>query len=54
MVAAYILAVVSIVFLILGAWRLITHGDRYRTQGRIWLAIGLVFAAVSTLLFYQG
>jgi hypothetical protein len=53
-VAAWILGVVSIVFLLLAAWRLAGADVRFHMQGRIWLMLGVIFGVVSAWLFYQG
>lgn len=54
MAAARILVLVAVVFLVLGVWRLAGADVRYQTQGRIWVALGVIFGAVSAWLFYQG
>jgi hypothetical protein len=45
-VAANILAIGAVIFLILGAARGVRH-----PQGRTWLTVGVIFAAVALWLF---
>lgn len=47
--AHYILAALAILFLLLGAAR----GWRH-PQGRTWLTVGAIFAAVALWLFYSA
>ena len=53
MAAKYILAALSVVFLALAIMRL-PRGGVVHPQSRTWLLIGVIFAAVSSWLFYQG
>jgi len=50
----YILAALSVVFLILAVSRMARGGGAAHPQSRTWLLIGVIFAAVSAWLFYQG
>jgi hypothetical protein len=50
----YILAALSIVFLVLAIARLARGGGAAHPQTRTWLIIGVIFGAVSAWLFYQG
>jgi hypothetical protein len=52
--ARYIFALVTMIFLGLGTARFIRGKAQYRTQGQIWLMMGVIFGAVSTWLYYQG
>ena len=54
MATKYILAVLSVVFLILGIRRLGRDAGRSHPQSRTWLLIGVIFGAVSAWFFYQG
>jgi hypothetical protein len=51
--AGYVFAAVSVVFLSLAALRT-TAGSGARLQRRIWLLMGVIFAAVSAWLLLQG
>jgi hypothetical protein len=53
MAAKYILALLSVVFLIAGARRLARDGQLH-PQSRTWLLIGVIFAVVSGWLFVRG
>lgn len=55
MAAKYILAALSVIFLALGAMRLVSGGPRASAhpQARAWLLIGGIFAVVSVYLFWQ-
>jgi len=50
----YILAALSVVFLILAISRMARGGGAAHPQSRTWLLIGVIFGAVSAWLFYQG
>ncbi|HVQ16106.1 MAG TPA: hypothetical protein VMS40_21040 [Vicinamibacterales bacterium] len=54
MATKYILAALSVVFLILAVSRMARGGGAAHPQSRTWLLIGVIFAAVSAWLFYQG
>jgi hypothetical protein len=54
MAAKYILAALSIVFLLAGGLRLARDGAAAHSPSRTWLLIGGIFAAVSSWLFYRG
>jgi high-affinity Fe2+/Pb2+ permease len=49
----YILAGLSAIFLILATVRM-SRGGATHPQSRTWLLLGVIFAAVSAWLFYQG
>jgi hypothetical protein len=51
MATKYILAVLSAVFLVLGAVRMARGRAEDRIQARTWLLVGVIFAAVSAWLF---
>lgn len=51
--AKYILAALSVVFLILAATRLARGGGPLHPQTRTWLLVGVIFAVVSAWLFYR-
>ena len=53
MAAKYILAALSVVFLILAIARSGRGGGAPHPQTRTWLIIGVIFAVVSAWLFYQ-
>jgi hypothetical protein len=53
MAAKYVLAGLSLLFLILAATRLGASGVRH-PQVRTWFIVGAVFAAVSAWLFVRG
>ena len=52
MAAKYILAVLSVAFLVAGALRLARNGGKPHPQSRAWLTIAGIFAVVSAWLFY--
>lgn len=54
MAAKYILAVLSVLFLILAFTRMARGGGAAHPQSRTWLLIGIIFGVVSAWLFYQG
>jgi hypothetical protein len=54
MAAKYILALLSVAFIIAGMRRLAGDAGKLHPQSRTWLLIGAIFAAVSLWLFYQG
>lgn len=54
MATKYILAALSIVFLVLAVGRIARSGQAAHPQSRTWLLIGVIFGAVSAWLFYQG
>lgn len=54
MLAKYILAALSAVFLALALARISFNGDRTPPQTRTWLLIGVIFGIVSAYLFSQG
>ncbi len=54
MAAKYILAALSVVFLVLGAAGALAACGRRRPQHRTWLLVGAIFAAVSAWLFLRG
>lgn len=54
MATKYILAALSVVFLILAISRMARSGGAAHPQSRTWLIIGIIFGAVSAWLFYQG
>jgi len=53
MAAKYILAALTVVFLVLAAARLARAGDIAHPRTRTWLLIGLIFGAISAWLFYH-
>lgn len=53
MAAKYILAVLSVVFIVLAISRMGRWGVSH-PQSRAWLIIGIIFAVVSAWLFYRG
>lgn len=53
MAAKYILAVVGVVFLVMGLLRAARLGASH-PQPRTWLLVGAIFVVVSAWLFYQG
>lgn len=53
MSAKYILAALSLVFLVLGLSRATGATLQHSLQGRIWLFVGVVFALVSVFLFMR-
>jgi hypothetical protein len=53
MAAKYILAVLSVVFLVLAVIRGAQRGTNH-LQVRTWVLIGLIFGVVSAYLFSQG
>ena len=54
MAAKYILAFLSLAFLVAGARRLSRDAGKLHPQSRTWLLVGVIFAVVSTWLFAQG
>jgi uncharacterized membrane protein HdeD (DUF308 family) len=54
MAAKYILALLSVAFLLAGALRLARDAGKLHPQSRTWLMIGTIFAVVSTWLFARG
>jgi hypothetical protein len=52
--AKYILAALAAVFLVMAIARMARGGRVAHPQTRTWLIIGVIFAAVSAWLFYQG
>jgi hypothetical protein len=52
--AKYILATLSVVFLVLGGVGTLVARGRPRPKHRTWLLVGAVFAAVSAWLFFKG
>jgi hypothetical protein len=53
MATKYLLALLSVAFLIAGALRLSRDG-KLHPQSRTWLLVGAIFALVSTWLFARG
>ena len=53
MAAKIILAVLSAVFLVAGAVRLLRDGGRIGPASKTWLLVGTIFAAVSIWLWRQ-
>ena len=53
MAAKYILAVLSIVFLVLALRGTMRSGYPGHPQSRTWLLIGAIFAVVAAYLFFQ-
>ncbi len=51
MIAKYVLATLSAVFLLLAIARLVRDGGRTHPQSRTWLFIGVAFALISGYLF---
>jgi hypothetical protein len=54
MAAKYILALLSVAFLLAGALRLARDAGKLHPQSRTWLLIGIIFGVVSTWLFARG
>ena len=54
MAAKYILAALSVVFLLMGLAGALRVRGCPRPQHRTWLLVGVIFAAVSAWLFYRG
>ena len=54
MATKYILAALSVVFLVMAIMRMARGGGAAHPQARTWLLIGAIFGAVSAWLFYQG
>ena len=54
MAAKYILAALSLVFLVLSALRIVRDGARITPASRTWLTIGIIFALVSGYLWMSG
>jgi hypothetical protein len=52
--AKYILAVLAVAFLAAALMRMWRGGGIRHPQTKIWLLIGIIFAAVSAWLFFQG
>jgi hypothetical protein len=52
--AKYILASLSVVFLVLGGVGTLAARGRPQPRHRTWLVVGAVFAAVSAWLFFKG
>ena len=52
--AKYILAALSVIFLVLAASRLARGGGASHPQTRTWLLVGIIFGAVSIWLFSRG
>jgi DMSO reductase anchor subunit len=52
--AKYILAALSVVFLVMAGVGTLGARGRSRPQHRTWLLVGCVFAAVSAWLFLRG
>jgi uncharacterized membrane protein HdeD (DUF308 family) len=50
--AKYILALAAVVFLVVGAMRLVRDGSVRHPQTRTWLLIAAIFATVSGWLFF--
>ena len=53
MAAKYILAALSVLFLVLAFTRMARGGGATHPQSRTWLLIGIIFGLVSAWLFYQ-
>jgi hypothetical protein len=54
MAAKYILAALSVVFLLFAVTRMAQGGGAAHPQARTWILVGVIFALVSAWLFYQG
>lgn len=54
MATRYILAALSVVFLVLAIARIVRAGTGAHPQSRTWLIIAIIFGLVSAWLFYQG
>ena len=54
MAAKYILALLSVAFLVAGALRLSRDAGKLHPQSRTWLLVGGIFAVVSSWLFARG
>ena len=54
MAAQYILALLSMVFLVAGLRRVFRDAGKLHPQSRTWLLIAAIFAAVSGWLFARG
>ena len=54
MAAKYILAGLSVVFLLLALIRTARGGGNAHPQSRTWFLVGTIFAIVSAWLFYRG
>ncbi len=52
--AKYILAVLSLAFLLAGVTSVARSGRKAAVQARTWLLIGVIFGAVSTWLWLHG
>ena len=53
MAAKYILAALSVLFIVLGLRRMSRGGGASHPQSRTWLLIGAIFGVVSVYLFLQ-
>ncbi|HET9386378.1 MAG TPA: hypothetical protein VFO67_14650 [Gemmatimonadales bacterium] len=53
MAAKYILAALSVLFIVLGLRRMSRGGGAAHLQSRTWLLIGIIFGVVSAWLFTQ-
>jgi hypothetical protein len=51
MAAKYILAALSVLFIVLGLRRMSRGGGASHPQSRTWLLIGIIFGVVSAWLF---
>jgi uncharacterized membrane protein HdeD (DUF308 family) len=54
MAAKYILALLSVMFLVAGVRRVVRDGGNLHPQSRTWLLIAVIFAIVSGWLFVRG
>ena len=54
MATKFVMAGLSLFFLMIGILRLTRDGGRWHPQSRTWVLIGAIFGAVSAYLFYQG
>jgi hypothetical protein len=54
MAAKYILACLSVVFLVISTRRIVRDGGRVTPASRTWLTIGIIFALVSGYLWMTG
>lgn len=54
MAAKYVLAALSVLFLILAFIRMARGGGAAHPQSRTWLLIGIIFGVVSAWLFSRG
>jgi hypothetical protein len=53
MLAKYILAVLSAIFIVAAAWRLVREGGRVTPRSKTWFIIGVIFAIVSAWLWLR-